>query len=92
MSTAFRFRVTDSKARALGSNAARVPGGRVKPHTDYAVRAMRQEGIHLPKRDISAQILAPLMPDFRPFFTEASIPVSGKGHSPPNFLRNSMPP
>jgi len=83
MSTAFRFRRTDSKARASGSYAASVPGAGAKPRTDYAVRAMRQEGQNPLKRDVQAKILAHLLPDVRPFFTEASIPGSGKGHSPP---------
>ena len=92
MSTAFRFRVTDSKARAICRNAANVPGAGAKPRTDYAVRAMRQGRLNAPKRDVPAQILAHLLPDFRPFFHEASIPVSGKGHSPPISLRHALPP
>jgi hypothetical protein len=44
---------------------------------------MRQGNLNSPQRDVQAKILAHLLPDVRPFFTEASIPGSGKGHSPP---------
>ena len=66
MSTAFRSRVTDSKARAFGPNAAKVPGAGAKPRTDYAVRAMRQGCSNIPQRDVQAKILAPHLPEFRP--------------------------
>ena len=97
MSTAFRNRVIEGRARVLCRNAAQAPGAEAEPRTHYGVCAMRQEVAvtkTLPKRDAQAEIPASLMPELRPHpkHLEASQPDSGRGHSPPFLPRTPMPP
>ncbi len=97
MSTAFRNRVIEGKARVLCRNAAQAPGAEAEPRAHYGVCAMRQGRpvtTGSPKRDAQAEILASLMPDLRPHpkHLEASQPDSGRGHSPPFLPRTPMPP
>ena len=108
MSTAFRNRVIDGKARASGSNAASVPGaGWFAPWVLRPKRGLPQHS-HTTlqpcpackccavwrwrEHSALAQIPAPHPPEFRPIFSERSIPDSGRGQSPPLIPRMAARP